>query len=105
MGLDMYLTGKRYLYRDKDQAAADAIGQLNLGAHGMRAKEVVCEAMTWRKANAIHGWFVENVQHGEDNCREYHVSTEKLAALADACKEALSHREKAAEVLPPAAGL
>ena len=104
MGLDMYLTGKRYLYRDKDQAAADAIGQLDLGAHGMRAKAVECEAMYWRKANAVHGWFVENVQDGEDNCREYHVSTEALEALADACKKALGHRDKAADILPPAAG-
>jgi hypothetical protein len=41
----------------------------------------------WRKANHIHAWFVNNVQDGEDNCREYYVDREKLKELVDACKK------------------
>jgi hypothetical protein len=104
MGLDMYLTGKRHLFRQRDQAAAETIGDLEIGANGMRVTGVDCEAMYWRKANAIHGWFVENVQDGTDDCREYEVTTEKLTALVDACKQALEHRDKAAEILPPTGG-
>jgi len=104
MGLDMYLTGKRYLYRERDKAAAETIGQLDIGANGMRVRLVECEAMYWRKANAIHGWFVKTVQDGKDDCGEYMVSTEQLTELVDACKEALAHRDKAADVLPPTGG-
>jgi hypothetical protein len=103
MGLDMYLTGKRYLGR-RDQEAVDAIGEMNIGAHGMKPIRVECEAMYWRKANAIHGWFVENVQHGKDDCGEYEVPIDDLKTLADACKEALANMDKADEIFPPRSG-
>lgn len=40
----------------------------------------------WRKANAIHNWFVEHVQDGIDDCR-YHneVTKELLEELLDTC--------------------
>ena len=44
------------------------------------------EVMYWRKANAIHKWFVDNVQGGEDDCREYPVSNDQLIELRDTCK-------------------
>jgi hypothetical protein len=58
----------------------------------------------WRKANAIHGWFVVNVQDGEDNCGTYYVSREQLADLAEACEEILKvpaghKREDAADLV------
>lgn len=43
----------------------------------------------WRKSNAIHKWFVENVQDGEDDCGQYEVSKEQLEGLLDVCKEVL----------------
>lgn len=106
MGLDMYLTGKRYLWRsnERDQRTADAIDKLDIGTHGMRVKGVECEAMYWRKANAIHKWFVDNAQDGEDDCKEYEVRADQLEALVDACKQALADREKAAQILPPISG-
>lgn len=59
MGLDMYLFKKhRGTYPDEDVAY-------------------------WRKANQIHGWFVENVQRGEDDCKEYYVSRKRLKKLLD----------------------
>lgn len=44
----------------------------------------------WRKANAIHKWFVDHVQDGEDDC-DYHreVTKQDLEELRDACKEIL----------------
>jgi hypothetical protein len=41
----------------------------------------------WRKANAIHGWFVNNVQKGIDDCKEYPVTIRQLKALLSTCKE------------------
>lgn len=41
----------------------------------------------WRKANAIHLWFVENIQNGVDDC-DYHreVREEDLRELLDVCQ-------------------
>jgi hypothetical protein len=39
----------------------------------------------WRKANAIHRWFVENVQGGVDDCGCYEVSKEQLEELLAIC--------------------
>lgn len=40
----------------------------------------------WRKANAIHAWFVKNVQSGIDNCRPHEVGKEQLTKLYLICK-------------------
>lgn len=111
MGLDMYLSAKRYLWRDADEAISDSISDL-LGIPNDKSKrfhgasfvvnEVRLEAMGWRKANAIHGWFVRRCQGGEDNCKEYYVSRENLQELVDLCREALTKPEH--EVLEPTAG-
>lgn len=46
--------------------------------------------MEWRKANAIHGWFVRNVCGGEcENDVCYEVSREQLADLASTCRKVL----------------
>ena len=44
----------------------------------------------WRKANAIHQWFVDTVQDGEDDC-QYHneVTKEVLERLLDICERVL----------------
>ena len=103
MGLDMYLTAKRYLFktRPEDKAIADAVGKLDIKHNGMRVKELACEAMYWRKANAIHRWFVQNVQEGKDDCREYYVTISQLRKLLEACKEVRSDHSKAETLLPP----
>ena len=100
MGLDMYLSAKRYLWSDKDKDVAQQVGEI-IGVDGdpekrfngasLVVKEISLEAMYWRKANAIHGWFVEIVQDGEDNCREYEVDKEQLETLRDLCKDILEH--------------
>lgn len=57
---------------------------------------------SWRKANQIHGWFVDNVQLGEDNCFNYKVENQKLIELYNLCKTALETKDT--ELLPPTAG-
>lgn len=63
----------------------------------------------WRKANAIHGWFVKNVQNGVDDCGEYPVSREKLQELMEACEKVLGgedglNKNAAKKLLPPTPG-
>lgn len=101
MGLDMYLNAKRYLWRDKDKEIVDVINAEQIsGMANMRIKELVCEAIYWRKSNQIHRWFVEHVQDGDDDCGEYDVSTEQLKELADLCRQVLADRGLASELLP-----
>jgi hypothetical protein len=114
MGLDMYLSAKRYLWSDKDKAISTQVGEI-IGVEGdqqrrfngssLVVKEISLEAMYWRKANAIHGWFVEVVQDGEDNCKEYEVDRSQLETLRDLCKDILEHPDAERDAdLEPTAG-
>lgn len=101
MGLDMYLNAKRFLMTsgEEESMISNAInkilglpeiplkdGHIPWGASGF-AQEVKLRSGYWRKANHIHRWFVENVQGGEDDCREYWVSREQLMELRNLCKQ------------------
>jgi hypothetical protein len=106
MGLDMYLSAKRYVstFRKSDEALRGELDKLTEKTGGLEIQEVVCEAMYWRKANAIHDWFVKNVQEGVDNCGSYYVSKEKLKELVELCKEVMANKGRAVELLPTASG-
>jgi len=114
MGLDMYLTAKKYLWSDADKELSakinEAIGvepdfEKRFNGSSLVAKEISLDAMYWRKANAIHGWFVNVVQDGEDNCREYEVDREQLVTLRDLCKDILEHPDAERETdLEPTEG-
>jgi hypothetical protein len=101
MGLDMYLQAERYLGRwqhttEEGRGRADAaLAAADLAAYQVEnaGVEVVATAMRWRKANAIHRWFVENVQHGVDDCRRAYVSREQLVELRDLCQLVLGSVE------------
>lgn len=86
MGLDMYLYGKKDAYNLTDY---------NIGRIGLQV-----EVGYWRKANAIHRWFVENVQGGIDNCATYSISIEELETLKSICEEVLNKPELADKKLP-----
>ena len=104
MGLDMYLSAKKYLWKiDESDAQVSKEIQERINVR-RRVKEVVIEAAYWRKANQIHGWFVRNVQDGEDDCNPYDVARSDLVALLDACRKVLENRKLAAKLLPPAEG-
>ncbi len=64
------------------------------------------EAIYWRKANAIHGWFVRNVQNNKDDCKPYPVTRAQLIQLRDICIKVWARQkpELAATILPPMEG-
>jgi hypothetical protein len=101
MGLDMYLNAKRYIWYNEDDLA-ETVAKVFPELAGRRVKEVIVEAMYWRKVNAIHKWFVDNVQDGVDECEEHYVSREQLTELRDLVKQVLDTRD--ASLLPPQAG-
>ena len=100
MGLDMYLTAKRYLWNEKDKEVSKNINEIvgvetyeeeYFGKSSLRVKGISIDAMYWRKANAIHGWFVENCQGGRDECQETYVDRAKLVQLRDLCQSILDN--------------
>ncbi len=62
--------------------------------------EVKVTVAYWRKANAIHSWFVENCQDGEDNCQSSYVDPLQLGELMEACKAVVGDNKKAKTMLP-----
>lgn len=113
MGLDMYLTASTYhpktTYADgearESEVFAKVINAINAETFvtgDFPAVSVEVNVAYWRKANAIHGWFVRNVQNGEDNCGRYYVTREALLELQEACIQALADRSS--DVLAPTEG-
>ena len=95
MGLDMYLTKRTYVknWKHTPSGKRHQITIEGPSAHLIqteRISEIVEDVAYWRKANHIHNWFVENVQEGNDDCREYYVSTVQLKELVDICKRVVT---------------
>jgi len=117
MGLDMYLTAKVYFYEyDNRKEIEDAIEQIKSMSSSLslpaswKPKTIVFEVMYWRKANAIHNWFVKNVQGGKDDCHEYEVCSSDLKKLLDDINNILNEDSNAKQeefinnLLPPRPG-
>lgn len=101
MGLDMYLSAKRYMWREEREAVK--VTGIDI-PQPLELKELSCSAAYWRKANAIHQWFVDNVQDGEDDCQEYEVGRDELTALLILCQTVKEKQHAAVKLLPPSDG-
>ena len=111
MGLDMYLYKKNYIrnhemYKpeNRDEVIVITGGEVNKKIKPKRVTYVVEEIGYWRKANHIHRWFVENVQDGNDDCKDYYVSRELLENLLEDCKQVKSDPTLAETLLPTQSG-
>ena len=111
MGLDMYLSGKRYMSKYFDATDSGKIEAINevFGIEGQEdgdygAQEVTFRIGYWRKANQIHKWFVDKCQGGVDECQETYVDREQLKELSETCKTVLADMSKAEELLPSESG-
>jgi hypothetical protein len=103
MGLDMYLNAKRYMWHNEEELSA-SISENFPELGNARFKQVVAEYGYWRKANAIHKWFVDNVQKGVDDCGSYEVSKEQLESLLELVEQVLAKRSLASKLLPTTSG-
>jgi hypothetical protein len=108
MGLDMYLTAKRYVseYNEPDKViSTEIMRHFPELAKDQTIQEISVRVGYWRKANAIHKWFVDHVQEGTDDCGNYYVSRDQLTALRDVCERVRDWPGKlAAEQLPTTSG-
>lgn len=108
MGLDMYLKARRWIrsYDDKEKALGESLSRMmpELENIGIPVQEITIEAAYWRKANAIHDWFVREIQDNKDDCGAYEVSREKLGELKKLCQRVLDFKHLGNELLPTRPG-
>lgn len=100
MGLDMYL----YRQREADAPVAERFDKLEAAEWSPEAYDALkadIQVAYWRKANAIHGWFVDTCQGGEDECQfSEPIGREALAGLVERCKRVLSDAAAPQDALP-----
>lgn len=105
MGLDMYLYLRKYesacswekdyaekrgsFYPSELKSFADEIDK-----HNFMSKETSFQIGYWRKANAIHSWFVKNCADGVDECQKIYVDESKLKELLGNVEEILEAKEE-----------
>lgn len=96
MGLDHYLYKKTYVknwnYMTSEQKHTITVklgGKKRKDIKPERISEIVETIATWRKFNALHKWFVDNVQDGEDDCKEYYVGEKQLEELLSLLKKVI----------------
>jgi hypothetical protein len=70
MGLDMYLTGEKFLMTR------------NLEEDGFRLRSKTIELGYWRKHPNLHGYIVQSFARGEDECQEIDLSDHLGAIIA-----------------------
>jgi hypothetical protein len=121
MGLDMYLEARKYFSKfdyksDSDDLLPDykeltkffPAGSDELGSHAGASLEITVGY--WRKANAVHAWFVRECANEVDECQPIRVRDGKLRELKVIIeflmdiKDLPSVKEEIEKLLPPTAG-
>jgi hypothetical protein len=98
MGLDMYLSARKYIggrSHMKDTTEYQAVVKATGMVPAAESPSLYVSATVgyWRKANAIHAWFVKHTQDGVDDGRNSYVSRKQLEELRTACNEVLDSIE------------
>lgn len=113
MGLDMYLEIKKESYVSKyhqnDELVLDFAEAIKRNGKSLSEPEYVEQVIYygvgyWRKANAIHKYFVDYCGEGIDECQKINVSLSALKNLLLNCKEILKNNDLAEILLPTQGG-
>lgn len=117
MGLDMYLyrnldpNGNVLRVTPHDEFNSDSFAKLleraTKSSESYLYPTISVNIAYWRKANAIHQWFVAHCGDGVDECQDIDVSLDDLRKLKDICKsilEAPNDIDLMESLLPPQDG-
>lgn len=80
MGLDMYLTGKKFYWTNWQDASA------NKTEDGFEVRDMSLQLGYWRKHPNLHGFIVNTFAGGKDECQEIPLSFDDLQTIIDAVK-------------------
>lgn len=93
----MYLTKRTYVKNwdhmkpnEKHNIVVKKANKIVEAIKPERISHITEEIGYWRKANAIHKWFVDNCQDGVDDCRDAYVGREDLEKLLGVVNKVLS---------------
>lgn len=104
MGLDQYLYKRTYVKTwDFAKSKYNITITTDDNSHNIRRERInyiIEEVGYWRKFNALHQWFVDNIQEGNDNCQEHYIPKESLEELLDICIKINANHNLAKELLP-----
>ena len=89
---------------ENDMVLKKSINEIIKSPFGGSVDTVIVDVAYWRKANAIHGWFVTHCQDDIDECQETRVSWESLEILYTICSRILDDNQLANQLLPPVSG-
>ena len=102
MGLDQYLTAKKYVSKWDYSGGFDSrvitqefqdllpMDTPDITRYGQFAGITIEYPVGyWRKANAIHNFFVQEVGESVDDCREMYVHRDVLVDLRERCAEVI----------------
>jgi len=112
MGLDMYLKVSYYLSdwshdkeSDNSRMYRDLVSKLGAPTTDRAPSLTVnVNCVYWRRANAIHKWFVDTLANGVDECQPIYVTKENLHTLVSLCEQVLADPTRAEELLPTTSG-
>jgi hypothetical protein len=96
MGLDMYLYKKTYVKNwehmkpeEKHTITVKKDGKVVKSINHNKIAYIVEDAGYWRKANAIHKWFIDNCANGDGDRSTMYVDSEQLQELLDTVNKVL----------------
>jgi len=112
MGLDMYLKVSYHLSdwshdkeSDNSRMYRDLVSKLGAPTTDrVPSLTVNVNCVYWRRANAIHKWFVDTLANGVDECQPIYVTKENLHTLVSLCEQVLADPTRAEELLPTTSG-
>lgn len=80
MGLDMYLTGRKYIWQNWEYPEQDRMED------DYRVEEVRVRLGYWRKHPNLHGFIVKQFAKGEDDCQEIFLTPDDCRTIIEAIK-------------------
>jgi len=87
MGLDMYLTGDKYVGGSLQSSFMDLCDEPFQEIDGKPVDKIILELGTWRKHSKLHGYIVKNFAHnGEDDCQKIELTEDDLKRIVNAIR-------------------
>jgi hypothetical protein len=111
MGLDMYLNRKVFIGEEYEHRGVETKCDLKVNGKPVKLggpiSVITLSGVYWRKFNALHNWFVENVQDGIDDCTPSLVTKddiERLIKVLEGLMENYGDDDYASEYFPTTEG-
>ena len=107
MGLDMYLYLRKEDYNSKYSGGCEYPDELKQLEEDIEKRnfpsistKVDYQVGYWRKFNALHGWIVDHLGGGIDECQEIRLDDADVEEIINMCSEILEDHSRAEDLLP-----